>query len=144
MGKFNRFEMTWKIFSFHRLWLITNLLSNLWEQHIAGVSSEYFCFMLLTSKNQFVHSFLIGVIVIFAQTFRSIPAASCVRLAQLALLGVVFLATNGLYDMGCIFSIFKCSAANHLGKCPWLIINGYNEQFNSIKGRRPLSLFLNL
>ena len=49
------------------LHFVCKLLLSLWEHHIATMPSEVFCLRLLTSKNQFVHPFLVDVMVIFCR-----------------------------------------------------------------------------
>ena len=70
------------------------------KQHIAAVSSEFFCLRLLTFKNQFAHSFLTDVIVIFSRVlgpihevrFRNEPC-------QLSRMSIIFSTTKVLYKI---------------------------------------------
>ena len=117
------------------LHFVCKLLSNLWEHHITTMLSEVFCLRMLTSKNQFAHTFLIDVIVIFSRVFGPSHEVLCRRkLVQLLLLDVVFSATKGLYNISGLFIIFKCPAGL-LGTCQRFFIDSYNAQFFCIKGK---------
>ena len=64
--------------------------------------SEVFCYRLLTSKNQFVHTFLIDVNIIFLWILW--PIDWCNRsghIAHLILLGIIFRPDMSFYDMSC-------------------------------------------
>ena len=126
------------------LHFVCKLLLSLWEHHIATMPSEVFCLRLLTSKNQFVHPFLVDVMVIFCRvTGLTDEVRFWNELCQLALMGVIFSATKVLYninDLGCL-AIFHCPA-DLLGTCLRLFIDGHNPQFHCVKdkwhGRRYL------
>ena len=87
--------------------------------HIAKMLSEIFCLMLLTSKNQFVHPFLIDTVAIFSRVHGPIHEV-CFKnmLCQLPLLSEIFSATKVLYSISSFgsFAIFQCPA-DLLGTC---------------------------
>ena len=65
---------------------------------------KVFCFWLLTRKQQLIHSFLTGVIVIFSRVLgpiHQVPHSGA--LTQLILVSEVFLATKDFYDISRFF-----------------------------------------
>ena len=81
-----------KILNFHRMWLITKLLSSMRKQHIARMLSECFCLWRLAWKQQLIHPFLNGVIVIFCQVLGPIHGVRFEKeLRQLPLMSVISL-----------------------------------------------------
>ena len=119
------------------LHFVYKLLSNPWEHHIATMLSEVFCLRLFTSKNQFVHPFLIDVIAIFSRVPRATHEVHFRHeLCQLPLLSVIFSATKVLYNISVLggLVIFQCPA-DLLGTCPRFFINSHNAQFHCIKGK---------
>ena len=82
------------------LHFVCKLLSNPWENHNQTMLSEDFCLSLSTSKNQFVHPFLVDVIVIFSRVPGPIHEV-CFKnkLCHLSLMSVIFSATKVLYKI---------------------------------------------
>ena len=114
------------------------------------MSSEVFCFWLLTSKNQFVHTFLIDVNIVFLQISGPIDWCACgMHTVHLTLFSEVFLTTM-IFDEGysfSIFTVFQCFV-DLFSTCPRLPIDIHNAQIYFIKGkcgnRRILLYVLNL
>ena len=73
------------------LYFVFKLLQNMRKQHIEAVSSECFCLWPLTSKNQFIHTFLNDVIAVFPRVLRPIHEV-CFKneLCQLPLMSLIF------------------------------------------------------
>ena len=114
------------------LHFVCKLLSNPWEHQSATMLSEVFCLRLLISINQFVHAFLIDVIV----TFSRVPGPIHVVRLRNEFMSIIFSATKVLYNISCIsgLSIFQCPA--HFPRtCLRLFIDGHNAQFHCIKAK---------
>ena len=101
------------------------------------MSSECFCLGPLASKNQFLHPFLIDLIVIFSRVPGPIHGVHFRNeLCQLPLMSVIFSATKVFYNISSLggLAIYQCPT-HFLGTCPKLFINSYNAQFHCIKGK---------
>ena len=108
------------------LYFVCKLLPNMRKQHTTTVSSEVFWLWLLTWKYCLIQLLFIDVIVIFSQILSPIHAVLCRKeLVQLPLIGVIFSATKGIYNIRCLFVIFKCTA-HFPSACSRLLINGHN------------------
>ena len=70
------------------------------KQHIATMSSECFCFLLLAQKQQLIHPFLISENIIFLQILGPIDWCTCsMYTARLIPLSDIFWAAVGLYGI---------------------------------------------
>ena len=102
----------------------------------AYVFCNLFCQWLLTSNQHLNHPFLIDVIFIFSRVSRLIDWCTCsMYTAHLILLGVIFRATKGLYNMNDLFVIFKClqTSLTHVYGLS-LIVTTYNSTPLKAKG----------
>ena len=119
------------------LHFVCKLLSNPWEHRIATMVSECFCLRLLTSKNQFIHPFLIDVLVTFSRVLGPIHEVRFENeLCQLPIMSVIFSVTKMLYNTSSLsgLAIFKCYT-HFPGTYPRLFTDGHNAKFHCIKGK---------
>lgn len=116
---------------------VGQLLPNMQKHHITAMSSEVFCFWLLTSKNQFLHTFLIDINIVFLRISGPINWCACgMHTAHSILFSEVFLTTM-IFDDGCsfsIFTLFQCFV-DLLSTCSRLSIDIPNVQIYFIKGK---------
>ena len=92
------------------LYFVCKLLSNMRNQHITAVSSEVFCFWLMTWKYYLIHPLFIDVNIVFLRIFWPIHRFPCSS-------ETTHLILLGLYNISGLFVIFKCPA-DLLGTCP--------------------------
>ena len=73
---------------------LCKLLSNMRIQHNVAVSSEVFCFWLLTGKQEVIHPLLIDVLMVLLQILGLVYRCTyCMYTTHLILISKVFLAT---------------------------------------------------
>ena len=110
------------------LQFVCNMLSKLWEHHITAMLSEVSCLRLLTSKNQFVHTLLIDVTVIFSRVFVPIHEVRFRnKICQLPFMSVIFSTIKVLYNISGLSGLALFQRPVRLpGTCPRFFINGHN------------------